>query len=191
MKGGIEMKIWEIGCDVDNYKGFILENNTEIYKMDSILDKGNKLEQCEPLKLKGLESDREIGDNPKFWTYTSILMISEKSKNVINKKFQEYIQFLPMIDGIENSSFYLVNVLNIIDAINYEKSHFKMLSWKYIVDVTKYVFNNNVVGVPIFKITLDGVIKTTTTFVNDEFKKLIEDSNLRGFKFTEVFDFES
>lgn len=37
---------------------------------------------------------------------------------------------------------------------------------------------------------LDGVIKIST-FVNGEFKSLIEDSGLEGFKFIEVFDFEA
>lgn len=41
---------------------------------------------------------------------------------------------------------------------------------------------------PIFKIYLNNSVMTTSIFLNDIFKKAIEDNNLEGFDFIEVWD---
>lgn len=89
----------------------------------------------------------------------------------------------------KNEFYYILNILNVLDCIDYEKSEFRKLMDQYIIDVNKYVFKNNVRGIPIFKIYLDCIINLDT-YVNDEFKNLIEENKLEGFKFTEVFEFK-
>lgn len=97
---------------------------------------------------------------------------------------------MPVVDCKTKIEYYLVNILNIIDGIDYNQSKFKKLSFDIIVDVTDYVFKNIVKDIPIFKIYLDGVIATTNIYVNDVFKKTIEDNNLKGFNFIEIFKFD-
>lgn len=60
---------------------------------------------------------------------------------------------------------------------------------KYIVEVTKYVFKPCIRDLPIFNIYVDG-INFGNIYINDEFKELLENNELEGFKFIEVFDFK-
>jgi hypothetical protein len=184
------VKIWEIGCEVDYYSSFNLQKESDIEIVNSNFDKGQIIEGWMPLELKSMDNHREIGDNPKFWPYSNLLMVSEKAKSIISKKYSSDIQFLEVVDTTRNEKYYLINILNIIDGIDDERSEFKILAGKYVVGVTKYVLNDNVKRIPIFKLYLNGMVMPSYTFIGDEFKKLLEDNALNGFKFTEVYDFD-
>ena len=184
------MKIWKVDKNVDDYSGFFLKNEGDKNILEEKLDKGNLVSNWNQLELEVHEMDKAIGDCPHLWSGGYSLIVSERGKEIINKKYKDCIQFLPLTYKEQNQKFYVLNNLNIIDCIDYSKSELEILLNKYIVDVKKYVFNENVKKAPIFKIYLDGVIKIST-FVNDEFKSLIEENGLKGFKFTEVFDFEA
>lgn len=178
------MKIWKMNKEVNDFATFFLEDkNEEKYIEDRLINGWKKLR----LTSKDI-TDSPIGDCSHIWIYESHFLFSERAKEIINENFGEYIQLLPMI--YEDKNFYIDNILNTVDCVDLDKSDLKIMMGKYIVDVNKYVFKENVKNFPIFKIYLDGVRVTVDTFVNDEFKKVIEDNNLEGFKFTEVFDFE-
>lgn len=187
--GGI-VKIWKVDKNVDDYAGFFLKNENSKNTLEEKLDKGDLISNWKDIELEVHEIDKPIGDCPHLWSGGYSLIVSERAKEIINKKYKEYIHFLPLIYTKQNQKFYVLNTLNIIDCIDYNKSELEKLMNKYIIDVKKYVFNENAKKSPIFKIYLDGVIKIST-FVNDEFKNLIEENGLKGFKFTEVFDFEA
>ncbi|MEN8435553.1 hypothetical protein NX821_002769 [Clostridium septicum] len=183
------MKIWKIDKNVNDFAGFFLKNKCEMEMIEEKFYKGNFINEWSTIEIVGHNMDRPLGDCSHLWSGGNHLLVSEKAKEILSERYKEHIQFLPMI--YNGTIYYIDNILNIFECIDYEKSELKILSGKYIVDVNKYVFKDNVKKVPIFKIYLDGVIKRTDSFVNDEFKKLIEDSGLEGFKFTEVFDFKA
>ena len=74
-----------------------------------------------------------------------------------------------------------------MDAIDYEKSVYKTFrDGKRILAFKKYAFIPEVVmNTPIFKISDE---KTRYAFVSDEFKQIVENNNLKGFKFVLVWD---
>jgi len=185
------LKIWKIENEVDYYKGFSLKNEKDIDLLKNNFDKGQPIKEWMPLSLKPSDDNKGVGDCPQFWSYSNLLMVSKRAKDIISRGFRGFIEFLPVEDTVNNDTYYLANILNQLDEIDYDKSEFRKLMDIYIVEVTKYVFKDNARNIPIFKIYLDGVLMTTDMYVNDEFKNLIEDSELEGFKFTEVFDFEA
>lgn len=83
-----------------------------------------------------------------------------------------------------------INVITVLDAIDYEKSIYKTYrDGKRIMAFKKYVFLPTVIeNVSMFKI-LDE--KTRYAFVSDEFKQTVEKNNLLGFKFKLVWDSEN
>lgn len=184
------MKIWRVDKNVDDYSGFYLKNEDDKNILEEKLDKGDLVSNWNELEVEVHEADKPIGDCPHLWSGGYSLIVSERGKEIISNNYKNYIQFLSLNYSQENQKFYVLNNLNIIDCVDYNKSELEILMNKYIVDVKKYVFNENAKKAPIFKIYLDGVIKIST-FVNNDFKNLIEDSRLEGFKFTEVFDFEA
>ncbi|MDS0527698.1 hypothetical protein NNC19_18575 [Clostridium sp. SHJSY1] len=175
--------------NVNDFLTFFLKDEDKENFIEEKLSRGNLINEWEGLELIKNDADKPIGDCSHSWTNGSNFLFSERAKEIINENFGEYIQLLPMI--YEDKNFYIDNILNTVDCVDLDKSDLKIIMGKYIVDVYKYVLKENAKEFPIFKIYLDGVKVTVDTFVNDEFKKVIEDNNLEGFKFTEVFDFES
>jgi len=184
------VKIWKLGCEVDVFRGFHLKNESDIELINNNIDKGKIVSDWEVVEIIG-DSNNKTGDNPKFWSYSNVIMLSELAKKILNDRFNEYVQFLPVINIENKERFYMCNILNILDGIDYDKSEFKKLLGVHIVDVVKYELKENAKNIPIFKLYLHNSVMTPYIFVNDEFQQLIEDSNLKGFKFTEVFDFEA
>lgn len=183
------MRIWKLESVPDEYRSFNVEDESDRDIIKQKVDKGLRVAEWKPLNIESYDNIR-IGDNSTFFGYMIIPLINQRAKDIFFEKFKDYIQPLSVIDCKTKMEYYLVNILNIIDGIDYSQSKFKKLSFDIIVDVTEYVFKDIVRDIPIFKIYLDGAIVTTNIFVNDVFKKTIEDNNLKGFDFIEVYKFD-
>lgn len=184
------MKIWKVNISINDYADFLLKDRDN-EALDEILNSGKYINKWPKVELLGSDLNKPFADCVKLWVGAMPLIFNKKAKDIIQKKYSDYIQFLPMIYEENNEIYYWANILNAMDCIDYEKSDLKISLGKYIMEVNKYVFKDIVKNQPIFKIYLDGIFDPVITFVNDEFKKLIEDNKLKGFKFTEVFDFNS
>ena len=97
------------------------------------------------------------------------------------------IEILPI--DFNEKEFFGINVITVLDAIDYEKSIYKTYrDGKRIMAFKKYAFLPDVIeNVSIFKISDE---KTRYAFVSDEFKQVVENNNLLGFKFKLVWDSE-
>lgn len=126
-------------------------------------------------------------DLPKLWCATETLAFSERAKECFERLFEGHVEFIP--EKLENSNLYIVNVLNIIDAIDYEKAKLRKLDTGLVVGIEKYAFNyDKIKESPIFKVLLNGRIFSTEVFVTSETKTIAEDEKLTGFSFLEVWD---
>lgn len=184
------MKIWKLGCEVDNFRGFHLKDENDLECINLNLDQGNIVSKWKIIELIGYNNNKETGDNPKFWPYSNIIVVSEEAKKLIDMRFGKYIQFLPVVDTDYGKTFFMCNIINILNGIDYDKSEFKKLLGTHDIDVIEYVFKEDVKHIPIFKLYLHSHVMTPYVFVNDEFKNLIDRSGLKGFKFNEVYDFK-
>ena len=109
----------------------------------------------------------------------------DSSNNPIASK---NVEILPL--DFNEKEYLGINVITVLDAIDYEKSIYKTYrDGKRIMAFKKYVFLPTVIeNVSMFKI-LDE--KTRYAFVSDEFKQTVEKNNLLGFKFKLVWDSEN
>lgn len=122
-----------------------------------------------------------------------LFIANEYSKNLLEKKFESLIQFLPVKndDDTENN-YYQMYPIMAIDVLDVEKSECSfMLDSNWISHVYKYVFYDNAEFLPIFKLRCNGHVDSFKVWVTDEFKKYVEENNITGFDFLEVYDSET
>ena len=84
--------------------------------------------------------------------------------------------------------YYIVNVLNVIDGLNYEKSEFEKRDDGRPYSINKFSLRPNIVNnISIFKLFLEDRIYSTEIFVSQEVKDIVEENGLTGFSFEEVW----
>lgn len=187
------MKIWVLKSVLDNYESFQLLNFEEDHKkyidgkINSITHLTNSWGK---IYIECIEGDNH-SDLPKFWGGTGTPMISEKAKQVLEPLIGDNVEFLPLLRNSTSEVYYLVHVLNVLDAIDGDRAIFKKLITGLIVGCEKFAFDFNIVqNEMIFKVYINGKIHPTVVFISDELKALIEQSELKGFEFIEVWDSE-
>ncbi len=117
-------------------------------------------------------------------------IVSSFFRKLTYELIKNQVQYLPIkvIDNftkVEINSYYVVNIVKTIDALDLEKSKYDIfeLDDKKFISVEKYALRDNkICGVHIFRLKEDVI----PIFVSDSIKKIIESNNLVGFKFLEV-----
>lgn len=103
------MKIWELKSSFDDYESFQLLNLEE----DSKKYFEGKIDSA----VKASDSWGEVGTP----------MVSGKAKKFLESILGDNVEFLPLIHDVTGEVYYIINVLNALDAINYEKAILKKL----------------------------------------------------------------
>ncbi|PFQ77230.1 hypothetical protein COC60_27240 [Bacillus thuringiensis] len=186
------MKIWELRSSSDNYESFQLLNYKEDKKFFE--EKFNStiklIDSWRKLPIECLEGGKTT-DFPHFWGEIGALMVSEKAKTLLESSIGHNVEFLPLLRDSTSEVYYLVHVLNVLDAIDSDKAIFKKLITGLIIGCEKFAFDSNTVqNEMIFKVYINGKIHPTAVFISDELKILIEQSDLKGFEFIEIWDSE-
>ncbi|MDC2866504.1 imm11 family protein [Bacillus sp. BP-3] len=187
------MKIWELRSSFDDYESFQLLN----YKEDKKYFEGKfnstavLLDSWGEIFIECIEEGNQ-SDCPHFWGETGSIMISEQAKNLLEPLIGANVEFLPLVHNKTNEVYYLVHVLNVLDAIDSNKAIFKKLITGLVIGCEKFAFIPNTVhNEMIFKVYINQRIHPTSVFVSDEFRNTILKNDLKGFKFIEVWDSES
>ncbi|MCT4583683.1 MAG: hypothetical protein N4A54_02050 [Peptostreptococcaceae bacterium] len=186
------MKVWRLKVEFkSNKKQFedfelVVENKEEkdlfINDMYSGVHIKNKYKN---LKLNKIGGDIK-SDNPKFWTTSGILMFSKRAKDVLEEIIKDDVEFVEA--NYEDEIYYLVNILSFLDIIDVERSKIRRLKTGLPVEVKEYEFREGVLeNQKMFKFYLNKRVKGSEILVTDEFKKAVEENNLSGFKFIEVW----
>ncbi|WAI14288.1 imm11 family protein [Bacillus cereus] len=188
------MKIWELKSSFDDYESFQLlnlEEDSKKYfegKIDSAAKASNSWGE---IRIKCVEEGKK-SDFPHFWGEVGTLMVSEKAKKFLEPKLVDNVEFLPLIHDVTGEVYYIINVLNAIDAVDYEKAILKKLRFGLVIDFKKYAFLSNMVkNQTIFKVYLNEILHIPSVFVSDELRNAILESDLKGFEFVEVWDSEA
>lgn len=178
------MKIWQLNFELDEYENLIPTKEFTVEQIKSF-DGRSHLSQWNPIKVKRMEPEKGLGlsDAPGFL----FPVFSRKALECLESLMGNNVEILPL--DFNEKEYLGINVVTVLDAIDYEKSIYKTYrDGKRIMAFKKYVFLPNIVkDVSIFKITDE---KTRYVFVSDEFKKIVEANNLSGFKFKLVWDSE-
>lgn len=178
------MKIWKLNFELDLFDNFVPDKEFTVEEIHSF-DGRTKLRNWVPIKVKRMEPEKNLAlsDAPGFL----FPVFSQKALECLYPMIKNYVEVLPL--KFEENDYFGINVINVLDAIDYEKADYKTFrDGKRIMAFRKYAFLSSAVrNMPIFKITDE---KTRYAFVSSDFKKTVEDNGLIGFKFELVWDSE-
>jgi len=189
------VNIWKLKASFDFRLSFgVFKDNLDVYKYigkgyidkwrmeDISFDSGSKRDNLKLLKNVSFF----LGNR---FTFTC----DEYTKEKISSRFND-IQFLPVKpiekEIAEKTNYYLVNILRSIDGLNVEKCEFEKTLGIIISKIKKYSFKKESLQYPIFNVVIENKI-FNEIYVTDEFKNYVEEVNIEGFEFIEVFDFEN
>jgi len=132
-------------------------------------------------------SGRKEFDISYLWNGTSLFLLNERAKNILEPVLSEYVEFLPVI---YKKPLYLMHVLRVADALDLDN----IIASKYegrIWDIKKFVFKKEKIPKSlIFEVLCEGELYEGEVFVKDEFKEIIERNGLTGFSFEEVGEYQ-
>ena len=178
-----KVKVYELWMD-HTYRTYetIPKDGYKSYMFDGVPVKARNFAKIYPSKYKD-EIDKPIGDV--FSVEISSFILNEKSYKILYPYIKNEVQIFKIKS--DNMLFYVVNVTNIIDCLHYEKSELKHFpSSGRIMRVIKYVFKEEKIkDTVIFKLPGIGFVNSHS-FVTEEFKKVVEKNNIKGFKFKEL-----
>lgn len=178
------MKIWQLNFELDKYDNLIPLRDFTVEEIQSF-DGRRQLSHWKSIKVKRMESEKglELSDAPGF----TFPVFSRRAVECLESLISNNVELLPL--DFNEGEYFGINVISVLDAIDYEKSIYKTYrDGKRIMAFKKYVFLPNLVeNISIFKISDE---KTRYAFVSDEFKQTVEMNNLSGFKFKLVWDSE-
>jgi hypothetical protein len=180
------MKIWELDSDRNGgYETIVMANRkVDFPKYIKGQFNGNPIEYWGDIKFlthhKGKPSDI-----PDFSSGKPVF--SRKALDALEGLLDGSAQILPIIH--DQHELYMINVLQVLDAIDYEHSiidRFENGTFRNIID---YAFwENKLIGQHIFKLPELRLIRV---FVSDLFRERCLSAGLHGFKFIEVWDSEN
>ncbi|EFM09650.1 hypothetical protein PaecuDRAFT_3699 [Paenibacillus curdlanolyticus YK9] len=117
-----------------------------------------------------------------------VLIFSKKARTIVEPLVGEHVEFLA-VDHSEMPDFEInmVNVTNVIDALDYEHTEFRYYSTGEMADYEKPAFQfDKIKNSPIFRVPE----RTVRIYVTDEFRDLVLKHKLKGLDFEEVWDSE-
>lgn len=177
------MKIWQLCFDVNNYANLQPIPELTADEIQSF-NGSTKLLNWHPYQVEPIENNLELGDAPGF----TIPVFSQKACDVLMPLISHDVEFLPLL--CSRGNFFAVNVIKVLDVIDYSNSIFRKYSdGKRIMTFQKYSFRscNALNESNIFKIIDEP---TRRAFVSEQFKKTIEENELKGFNLKLVWDDE-
>lgn len=172
------MKVFELNSNGDDFRSIDSEKDLDL----DMFNGASLKNQWEPFEVFDYNKKKK-SDTPNF--LISFLVISQKCKEKLENILKDVVEFLPLIHSREK--YWVLNVINIQDVIDLEKSIPVRLSSGLITHFEKYEFiSENLENQLIFKTPEhDNRINCT-----DKLKEIIENAGLTGFVFKEIWNSE-
>lgn len=178
----------------------------QFYQQKKIIDQLQPTVIC---NLHQVDIGRIILSNQEFWVLTekakdllnplinqAVEYLPLMEKKEIHKKISRYKQlrqrktYKPIIETIHNERQLLLNILDIKTSkiIDFEKSVFEYDNESdtiFMIDALAFI-SEEIQNTHLFKINNKGHYFKSATFVSDEFRKVVQENNLTGLKFSEL-----
>lgn len=133
------MKIWDLDVKVDEYKNLAFVDKTQIKILLNQFDGRNMVDNWTPLEVNFIEDDRGLKTVDTACLFIGAPVINSKSLNVLNDLLIGTVEVLPLRH--KTIDYYILNVMNVIDCLDLEKSEFKRFpDSEKIMWISKYVF---------------------------------------------------
>lgn len=181
------MKIWKLKCVSNQYAG--LQGTISDVKKRQSFNGRPLAAEWTPIVVKkhSMDSDKELGDAP-FENRVGLPVFSERAVEALYPLIHQYVEFLPLI--CDEGNFYAVNVLPVLDAIDYSKAQYQLFpGTKRVMYFGVYAFRPEAVeNYPIFRLTDEPLKKP---FISDSVKNVIDKAGLKGMGAELVWDSNS
>lgn len=178
------MNIWKLGFEVDRYDNLTAEPEMGIEELQSF-DGRSKKDQWIPRTFVKLEPEKKLplSNAPGFLAHIPIF--DKKSVDLLNGYLKDAVEILPIQS--KDGEFYIINVINVLDCIDYEKSMYRTFpNSDRIMAFQSYAFKEEMLqGVNIFKIKDEP---RRSAFITDDFRNCVLENKLVGFKFQLVWN---
>lgn len=186
------MKIFEITTATDEHDTLKLKNRDTVEHIFESFGEGISLKEGWPTIELYLLKKRKKCDLVNW--YPEVLVMNTHAVEVLGDLMQGSVEYLPVIfDGTRYKDLQIVNILNILDAVDYEKSEcfYDDEETKRVGYVKRYAFYpEKVKDHHIFKV-ITGNRLSTRIFVSQTFLDHLNNSDLKGYMWREVWDSET
>lgn len=167
--------------DVDNFRTCFNSNDSINNIINLKANKGIEFDFNEKIDfVYDKQSLNPIGDVCKCWGCTAFI-INEKCFDILENDSRIYAQYIRF-----NKNFNLLNNLKIISNLDLKKTSFDYFD-DDIIGVKKFSFIKDDFP-PLFQIKLPNNLVIKDYFVTKDFIKIVEDNNLKGFLFEEIWN---
>ena len=172
-----DQKIYKVWMN-HHYRTYepLLKDSYKSYMFEGTLVKEREFALILPSEYKD-EVNKPIGDV--FSVEVSSFILNEYAFDILSPYLKGHAQIFKLKQ--QDSVLYVINVTDVIDCLDYDKSEIKRFpSSGRVMKVIKYSFHRSrLKNATIFK--LPEFVKTTC-YVTEEFKKVTEENNIKGFK---------
>ncbi|MNW39972.1 hypothetical protein D3C74_170740 [compost metagenome] len=177
------MKVYELIC---HDKSMVLSGILDIsedhpFKCD--LNGSSKKSIWKPMKVETLYK-KTYKDFPNFGKDP---VVSAKVRQIIEPYVKDQVEFLPISHA--ELDLYLINVLNIIDCVDWKRSDVHQMSDGSFGGFIKLALNFAKIPKDIYMFKIPEMA-TSWVFVTEAFKDIIEQHKLKGLDFSVEFDSE-
>ncbi|WP_397376181.1 imm11 family protein [Paenibacillus sp. sptzw28] len=175
------MKIWELSTQ-DKVQITLKHYEEQYYKYFDSQFMGQPVSTWGEIEMMVYKGGGKYCDAPYFVSGKPIF--SGKTVETLGDLIRDSAEILPLVH--EPFAVYAINVLNVINCIDYSRAEPKKLSSGTLIGFNRFAFHEQLLtGKHIFKIP---EMLSTKIFVSDQFKAKVEEHKLTGFAFYEVWN---
>ncbi len=185
------MRVWELWNNEDNL-GLVAVGDEFPPILDQI-DGRSLIDSWKPISVEIEGGKRKKKDFAVFLLKAPV--VNHKTKALLEPFLGDQVEFLLLdyhpSDPKDDTTFYICNVLNIVDCVDEEKSFRKYSKRGTFIDYDKIVFDERIFDMEaelkIFKVS---DISNKICFATDQFKEFLESHSISGPKFKLIWDSE-
>lgn len=180
------MKVYELKVNHSNTTTLIMKNRDALssHPIRSDFKGQNLARDWQPAEMQTYKR-RKFNEFPYLIPEKPI--VSEKVMQILKPHTPTEVEFLPLLHN--EFELYLMNVTNILDCVDWQRSEAKWLYEKYFMRFNKLVFDFAKIPKDTYLFKTEE-LATTKVFVTELFRGLIEEHQLPGLDFSVVYDSE-
>lgn len=178
------MKIWRMKCEINKYSTLVFDTaDDDAWEYFDSFDGRSHLNEKFKVKLYRETEKQKLPDL--IYLRPCIPIVNDRILESIDKIIKnENVEVIPI--EFEGKNIFALNVMNILDCFDREKSVYQTLPSGTPIFIKKYVLKEDVIkNKNIFKIDIE---KLQEPYVSDVFKNIIDKNNFSGFDFELVYE---
>ena len=175
------MPIYRYVADSDSFACIAPKGPKDRKAIDSLYDDKPKAKKWTPARVSLDVSQGKLGDFPSL--YGGIPVFSERAWEILQPLLLGCVEALPLILPTHRK-YYAIHVLDVVNALDTEKSVLDYFPNGSVMDIEKIVFKKNAIqNKHMFKLPEKY---SSDVYLSDYFKKTVDGNKLKGIEFDKV-----